>query len=150
MHWIVKICCVVGLAYVFDVTVPEQLAARRAKKANRLSKKPMLNVGSGTDSSSFTGAKYRGDVNCDLAAPKNAPCGRKSVCHCDIQRLPFKDKEFGVALAANVLQYAPDQHQALRELDRVADTVIITDAIIPWVQLGPGHSIRRNVIPLKI
>ena len=132
-------------AYLGDVTLREHLAARRARGiADRLGK-PMLNVGSGYAGSSATGAKLRGDVNCDLAAPRGAPCGPKAVCYCNVQDLSrFRDKEFGSVLAANVLRYVPDRARAERELHRVADEVIITSNLIPWPQLGPGPRFTVN------
>lgn len=130
---------VVFVAYVCDVTIRESLAAGEARRiANRLGK-PMLNVGSGVSGSSATGAKLRGDVNCDLAASRSAPCGPRTVCFCDVQDLSrFRDKQFGVALAANFLRYVPDEQRAIAELQRVADVVVISSNALPWPQIGAG------------
>ena len=129
------VCCV----YFFDVTMREWAVAARAKQRSQELGKPILNIGSGTDKSSFTGAKLRGHVNCDLAAPKESSCGLGKVCHCNAQDLSqFKDKEFGVALCINTLRYVPDKRQALAEMARVADVVIVSTNFIPWMQLGPG------------
>jgi SAM-dependent methyltransferase len=146
---ICKALCLLGVVYLFDVTFPEYVAGFRAKRISRKTKKPILNVGSGTKTSSFTGPKYRGHINCDIAAPKHAACDFNTVCHCDAQDLSkFRDKEFCVALAANVLQYVPNQQKALDELHRVADHVITTDNLLPWPQLGPGHRIRKHILPV--
>jgi ubiquinone/menaquinone biosynthesis C-methylase UbiE len=138
-----KILAFILAVYFFDVYVRERLAARRARQlANKLNK-PLLNVGSGTNHSSFTGAKLRGDVNCDLAASQETACGPQTVCHCDVQDLSrFKDKEFGAILVANVLQYVSDKEKAMQEFHRVADKVIIADNFFPWMQLGPGNKFR--------
>ena len=131
------------VVYFLDVYLRERLASSRARKIAQRLGKPLLNVGSGTRGSSVTGAKLRGDVNCDLAAPAGNPCGKNSVCHCDVQDLSqFKDKQFGVVLIANVIQYVPDKEKAMSELHRVADEVVIVDNFIPWMQLGPGPKFR--------
>jgi len=129
----------ISLAYILDVFVREKLASRQARNlANNLGK-PLLNVGSGTDYSSFTGAKLTGNINCDIAAPRNAACAPGQVCFCDVQDLrQFKNKQFGVALAVNILRYVPDKQKAIQELNRVADHVIISNNFLPWPQLGPG------------
>lgn len=132
-------------AYGLDVTLRERLAARHARRIARRLGKPILNVGSGTSTSSATGAKLRGDVNCDAAAPHGASCGIDRVCFCDAQDLSqFGDKTFGVALAANVLRYVPDRARAVAELARVADVVIVTENTLPWPQLGPGKRIGNR------
>lgn len=132
------IVTVIGI-YLFDVTFREMLVSARAKREAKKSGKPMLNVGAGVPGSSVTGSKLRGDVNCDLAASKDVPCGPRTVCHCDAQDLSqFKDKQFGVALIVNVLKYVPDKEKAMRELERVADKVIVSDNVLPWFQWGPG------------
>jgi len=129
------------VVYVCDVTIREQMAAAEARSIARRLGKPMLNVGSGSGMSSATGPKLRGEVNCDLAAPRNAPCGPRSVCFCDASDLSrFKDKQFGVALAANVLRYVPDKARAMQELQRVADVVVISDNALPWPQIGAGST----------
>ena len=131
------------VVYFLDVYLRERLASSRARKIAQRLGKPLLNVGSGTRGSSVTGAKLRGDVNCDLAAPAGNPWGKNSVCHCDVQDLSqFKDKQFGVVLIANVIQYVPDKEKAMSELHRVADEVVIVDNFIPWMQLGPGPKFR--------
>lgn len=138
-----KIFIGILVVYYFDVYLRESLAANRARTRAEELGKPLLNVGSGTAKSSMTGAKLRGDVNCDLASPRSNSCGSQTVCHCDVQNLSqFKDKQFGVALVANVMQYVPDKNRALSELNRIADEVIITDNWIPWMQLGPGPKFR--------
>ena len=135
-----KILATVSAAYILDVTLREILVSRKAQKLAKKLGKPLLNVGSGTDSSSATGAKLRGDINCDIAAPKNSECGPSTVCYCNVEDLQseFADKQFSVALAINILPYVPNREKAVEELHRVADHVIISDNILPWPQLGPG------------
>ena len=141
----------VGVAYICDVTIRERFAAAEARaiakesgKQNTTASTPsrmMLNVGSGSGISSATGPKLRGDVNCDLAAPRNVACGPRTVCYCDAADLSrFGDKQFGVALAANVLSYVPDRARAMAELQRVADVVVISDNALPWPQIGAGST----------
>jgi len=133
------------IAYLFDVTFRELWATYRAQQLAQQSGKPLLNVGSGTATSSFTGAKLRGDINCDISAPKDASCGSTTVCYCDAEDLSqFSDKEFGVAVAVNVLCYVPDYNKAIQELNRVADQVIVTSNWLPWPQLGKGPRFPVN------
>ena len=125
--------------YFLDVTVREWIVSNRARNRATELGKPLLNIGSGTNRSSATGAKLRGDVNCDLDASKEASCGPKTVCHCNAEDLSqFRDKQFGVALIVNVLGYVPDKKKALAEAHRVADEVIVSSNILPWAQWGPG------------
>ena len=133
-----KIIATVGTAYLLDVTLREIIVSRRAQKLAKKLGKPLLNVGSGTESTSATGSKLRGDINCDIAAPKDAECSPFTVCYCNVEDLQFEDKQFGVALAINILSYVPNREKAVEELNRVADRVIISDNILPWPQLGPG------------
>ena len=136
---IISASVVVLSLYFLDVTLREMLVAAKAQKKVKLSGKPMLNVGSGTFKSSATGPKLRGDVNCDIAAPKDSLCSPGKVCYCDAQDLSrFGDKQFGVALAINVLKYVPNKKLAMKELHRVADEVITSNNVLPWPQLGPG------------
>jgi ubiquinone/menaquinone biosynthesis C-methylase UbiE len=132
----------IALVYFFDVYLRERWAAHQARKLANQTGKPLLNVGSGTAGSSLTGAKLRGDINCDLAASDNS-CGTDRVCHCDVQDLSqFGDKQFGAVLVANVLQYVPNKEMAQQELERVADHVVTVDNWLPWMQLGPGPKFR--------
>ena len=131
--------------YVLDVPMREALAAWRARRMARTSGKPLLNVGSGTSTSSATGEKLRGNVNCDIAASRDVKCTSGVVCYCDVGNLfQFANKQFGVVLAANVLRYVSDRTKAEAELHRVADHVIIADNVIAWPQLGPGRKFPTN------
>jgi ubiquinone/menaquinone biosynthesis C-methylase UbiE len=125
------------VAYLCDVTIRESVVASKAQRLAKQMGRPLLNVGSGTATSSATGAKLRGQVNCDLAAKGNM-CGPRQVCFCNIERLPFRDKQFGVALALNVMPYVPNKRRALAELHRVADVVIVSSNVLPWPQIGAG------------
>jgi hypothetical protein len=131
----------VCVAYLCDVTLREWYVAKKARALADQMGRPMLNVGSGSGMSSATGPKLRGDINCDLAASRSTPCGPETVCFCDASDLSmFSDRQFGVALAANVLRYVPDRQRALDEIHRVADVVIFTDNLLPWPQIGAGSS----------
>ena len=145
---LLKIIGIILTVYFFDVYARERWAANKARALATKAGKPLLNVGSGTASSSLTGAKLRGDINCDLAAQETASCGPETICHCDVQDLSqFKDKQFGAVLIANVMQYVPDKARARAELERIAEHVVITDNWIPWMQLGPGPKFRNTIKP---
>jgi len=77
--------------------------------------KPLLNVGCGNI------PEYLGDVNVDIQEETIMPNYRKA----DITNLPFKDKEFGAAIAFHVIEHVDDPKAALEELRRVADRVYI-------------------------
>ena len=114
MIW--RILGIIGGAYFVDVYLREQLVGRKAQQVAEKLGKGLLNVGAGTSKSSLTGAKFRG-VSCDIAADKDTPCGPTTMCYCDVMDLSkFGDKQFGVALAANVLRYVPDRKKAEKEL----------------------------------
>ena len=119
-------------AYVYDVIVRPARAAKKARKISDGMGKPMLNVGAGTDKSSLRakllGSQLVGDVNVDISASRGTPHGRNRVSFADVQKLPFKDKEFGVAYSSHVLEHVDDPVRALQELDRVADKVV---AVVP-------------------
>jgi len=119
-------------AYVYDVIIRPARAAKKARKMSDESGKPMLNVGAGTSTSSLRakllGSQMVGDVNLDISASRGTPHGRNRVSFGDIQDLPFKDKEFGVAHSSHVLEHVDRPKQALTELDRVADKVV---AVVP-------------------
>jgi len=133
-------------AYALDVWARDRVVAVRARAAADRRGKPLLNVGSGyvgsASRSSLTGAKLWGDVNCDASAPRDAPCDRSTVCHCDVRDLSrFRDREFGAALASNMLRYVPDRARAEAELRRVADEVFLSDNLLPWPQWGSGPTL---------
>jgi len=114
-------------SYVWDVIVRPGREARRAREtADRLGK-PMLNVGAGTPGSSLRaallGPQLVGDHNLDLAAPEGEP-GRDRVVKGDVQDLPYRDREFGVAYTSHLLEHVDDPEKAAKELNRVADVVV--------------------------
>ena len=140
----------VTTAYVFDVYLRDRAAGNRARELAIRANKPMIVVGAGTETASFTGPKFwgrgiPGSVHCDAAASKDAPCGQDTVCFCDAMDLSkFGDKQFSVALASNFLRYVPDRPRAERELHRIADTVVISDHVIRWPQIGAGSTWALN------
>ena len=137
-------------AYMFDVYLRDRAAGNKAREIALRAGKPMIVVGSGTSTSSFTGAKLwgkgiPGSVHCDAAAAKDVLCGPERVCFCDAMDLSkFRDKQFSVALASNFLRYVPDRPRAERELSRIADHVIISDHVIRWPQIGAGSTWALN------
>jgi hypothetical protein len=147
---ILKLALAAGAAYVLDVYLRDRNAGYRARAIALAVKKPLIVVGSGTESSSATGPKLwgadiDGSVHCDAAAPRTSSCSTTSVCFCDVTDLSrFSDKQFGVALASNVLRYVPDRARAIRELHRIADVVIVSDHILPWPQIGAGPTLPLN------
>lgn len=140
----------IATAYFFDVYLRDRAAGQRARAIALKASKPMIVVGSGTDTASFTGPKLwgkgiPGSVHCDAAAAQNATCGEDTVCYCDAQDLSrFKDKQFSVALASNFLRYVPDRAKAERELHRIADEVVISDHVFRWIQIGAGSKHALN------
>lgn len=114
-------------SYVYDVLIRPGSEARRARQAARDLGKPMLNVGAGTPGSSLRaallGPQLVGDHNLDKAAPPGDP-GPDRVTYGDVERLPYRDKEFGSAFTSHVLEHVDNPDQALAELNRVADVVV--------------------------
>lgn len=138
--------CVAGMAYVIDVIARPAAVARDATSYARACGKPVLNVGAGTDSSSLRaylfGPTLWGDLNLDIAAPKNGACGPDRVCWGDAMDLSrFPDKHFGSAIASHVLEHVPDPAKMMREMARVADRVyLITPPVYaPHSLLYPDH-----------
>jgi len=132
----------IGLGYVagawfYDVMVRPARAAKDARRYCHRVGKPLLNVGSGTEGSSFRaflfGPTRYGDVNLDLAAPANNPCPTPlgalplgpRACHGDALALNYPDKYFGAVIASHVLEHLEDPESALVEWQRVADRVYV-------------------------
>jgi ubiquinone/menaquinone biosynthesis C-methylase UbiE len=134
-------------AYVADVITRPELVAKRARRAANRRGKPLLNVGAGTPGSSVRvlvmGQTNWGDINCDLAGTgRPGPRPRRDhVYQADVQRLPFRNKQFGAVIASHVLEHVPRPDVALCELERVADEVFVICP--PWwaphTWLHPGH-----------
>ena len=81
MIGVITTISLIAILYFFDVTIREWATSTKARKRAAELNKPLLNIGSGTKRSCLTGAKLRGDVNCDIAAPKNIPHGPESVSY---------------------------------------------------------------------
>lgn len=154
-----------GLGYVagawfYDVMVRPASAAKAARRYCRRVGKPLLNVGSGTEGSSFRafffGPTRYGDVNLDLAAPADNPCAQLGAlpvgppaCHGNALALDFPDKAFGAVLASHVLEHLDEPEVALEEWNRVADRVYV---VVPrwwglhtWVQTEHRWYIDSNM-----
>jgi ubiquinone/menaquinone biosynthesis C-methylase UbiE len=131
-------------SYAYDVILRSWAAAMYCRALSRRLGKPFLNVGAGTRRSSFRaallGPATYGDVNVDIAAETDHQ-GPGTVTHGSIYNLDFPDKHFGVALAAHVLEHLERPDDALRELERVADQVVIVTPRwwAPHTWLHPGH-----------
>jgi len=132
-------------AYVVDVLLFPDQAAREARSFAKSIGKPVLNVGAGTPGSSLRvamlGATLWGDINCDIAASKSTSCGGDNVCYCDAVKLPFPDKYFGAVIASHVLEHMENPQAAVAEWNRVADRVyvIVPKWWAPHTWLHPGH-----------
>lgn len=101
------------------------ISARRL--ANKLNK-PLLNAGCGGAWHHYLHKfiQERCDINVDLI-PRDAP----NFISADIQNLHmFTDKKFGVAFCSHTLEHVQAPPLAIRELQRVADIVII--AVPKW------------------
>ncbi len=134
-----------GVAYVADVLVRPMEVAEQARAFARSTGKPLLNVGAGTPGTSLRsallGPTLWGDVNVDIAAPRDVPHGPGAVSYGDAERLPFADKQFGAVIASHVVEHTERPALVLAELERVADRSFV---IVPrwWAAhtwAHPGH-----------
>lgn len=129
--------------YVWDVLARPALVAQAARRA--ANGRPLLNVGAGLPHTSLRaallGPTLWGDVNVDVAAPRDVSHGPGRVSFGDVQALPFPDRSFGAAIASHVLEHVADPAAALVELHRVADHVFVVTP--PWwtfhAWAHPGH-----------
>ena len=115
-------------AYVYDVSIRRNHAAKHAIKLAKNKGKPLLNVGAGGGSlaSQIFGPTNYGDVNIDIAAGNCSKLKQGRVLYGDIHYLPeFKDGEFGVAFSSHVLEHVTDPLKAWKELSRVANHVVV-------------------------
>jgi len=134
-----------GGAYVYDVLIRPAAEAKKARKLADGMGKPMLNVGAGTPESSLrariAGPQLVGDHNLDIAAPKDAKPGPTIVSYGDVQKLPYKDKTFGVAFTSHLIEHVDDPEKAKDELARVADKVVNVTPTwwAPHTWLYPDH-----------
>ena len=108
-----------------------RLIFNQAKKAARISGKPLLNAGCGYAYTELS------DVNLDIVPRKvpNFACG-------DIQELSmFQNKQFGAVYASHVLEHVEDPAAALQELNRVAEDVFIITPfpLSPTAWFWPDH-----------
>ncbi|MBA7690665.1 hypothetical protein ES703_99196 [subsurface metagenome] len=102
-----------------------------AKKAARITGKPLLNAGCG---SAYVESS---DVNLDIV-PRTVP----NFVRGDIQNLSmFQSKQFGAAYASHVLEHVEGTEGALQELNRVAENVFIVTPFPLWPSawLCPSH-----------
>jgi len=133
-------------AYMKDVVVKPNRVAQLARAfANRMGK-PLLNIGAGTPNSSLRvilfGPTLWGDVNIDIAAPKNIVHGPGRVSWGDAHDLSqWPDKFFGAIIASHVLEHVERPDICLKEWHRVAEKVFVV--VPPWwaphTWAHPGH-----------
>ena len=136
--------------YLYDVVLrPIEMGKKAQRESKRLGK-PMLNIGCGTPSSSvrvaWFGKQLWGDINIDLAGTEKIPANldqadKNVVYKADAEKLPFPDKYFGVAFSSHLLEHTRNPQKVLKEMHRVADSVI---AVTPswWClhsYLWPDH-----------
>ncbi len=120
-----------SLLFFMGAIYQNSVVYNEARKAAQASGKGLLNAGC---KKSFTELS---DVNLDIV-PRKAP----NFVQGDIQNLyMFKDKQFGAAYAAHVLEHVDDPEKALRELHRVADEVFVITPLPlwPWTWFHPEH-----------
>lgn len=133
-------------AYVKDVVVRPQRIAQLARAYAVRVRKPLLNIGAGTPNSSLRvvlfGPTLWGDVNIDIAAPRNVRHGPNEVSWGDAHDLSeWPDQYFGAVIASHVLEHLERPDIALREWHRVAEKVFTV--VPPWwaphTWTHPGH-----------
>jgi len=135
----------VGWAYHRDVIVRPEAMAKLARAYCERVGKPLLNVGAGMPSSSLRalvfGPQLYGDVNIDLAAPRDVAHGRDRVSYGDARQLLWPDKSFGAVFASHVLEHLDRPDLAIEEWKRVADRVFIVSPSwwAPHTYAHPGH-----------
>tara|TARA_Y100000310_G_scaffold315902_1_gene367020 strand:- start:602 stop:1132 length:531 start_codon:yes stop_codon:yes gene_type:complete len=105
---------------------------RKADAAAKAAGKPLLVVGQPY------GMYGCGDVVLDPKDTGECPVVEQE----SVEAIPFPDKYFGAAFASHVLEHVCDPHEALSELNRVADQVFV-----PWPRpwrtiswASPGHA----------
>ena len=136
--------------YAYDVLwIPSQIAKKARAEANRL-KGPLLNVGAGLPNSSFravlVGPTLWGDVNVDLAAPKDVPHGPDAVSYGDAMNLPFEDNTFAACVASHLLEHVSDPAKAVAEMQRVTYGNIFLTVPKWWAPHTYLHLGHRNYI----
>jgi hypothetical protein len=109
-----------------------KIAYQQALRVARMRSKPLLVVGNPH------GQYGCGDVVLDLEASSKCP----NQVIGSVEAIPFPDKYFGVAFCSHVLEHVCQPEQAMAELERVADDVIV---VYPWIWrvatwLVPGHT----------
>lgn len=140
-----KVGMYAGYAYYRDVIERPAKVALRARQYCESIGKPLLNIGAGTGSSSLRaaliGPTLWGDVNLDIAAPRNVPHGPSTVSYGEATQIPYPDKHFGAVIASHVLEHIDRPDLALAEWARVAHKsfVIVPTWWAPHTWLHPGH-----------
>lgn len=145
-RWHLIAAWIVG-GYVLDVLLRTKVAERSARAYCDSVGKPLLNVGSGTRTSSLAaflmGPSRVGDVNLDIAATAECRVERGSEpCHGDAHDLSrWPDKFFGAVVGCHVAEHLDDPVRAIQEWRRVADRVyVVTPSPLTFhAYAHPGH-----------
>jgi len=124
--------------WFYDVIIRRKMAESQARAFADRAGKPMLNVGSGTEGSSFAasifGPSTAGDVNLDSAGSGSCLLAEPGgpACRGDATDLSdWPDKHFGAVVASHIAEHLDDPDAALREWQRVADKVYVVTPR-PW------------------
>lgn len=134
-------------AYVIDVPVRRNAAARAARAYASARKLPLLNIGAGTGHTALFGETLYGDYNVDIGGRKDVPHGTPGVVtYADAQDLrEFKSGSMGAVVASHVLEHLDCPEQALKEWLRVvggdpkALFIVTPSWWAPHTWLHPGH-----------
>ena len=89
----------------------------------------ILDAGAGAGILAYKLRELGKDVTCIDISKKNVDYLHKlalKAVQCDICKLPFKDNEFDLAIAEEVIEHLVNPGEGIKELCRVAKNVIIT------------------------
>lgn len=134
-------------AYVLDVPLRREAAARAARAYADARGLPLLNIGAGTGKSALFGSTNYGDFNVDLFGDRSAAHGTPgAVTYADAHDLrDFSTGSMGAVLASHLLEHLERPEDALAEWRRVvggdeAALFIVTPSWwAPHTWLHPGH-----------
>lgn len=133
-------------AYVVDVPLRRDSAARAALAYAKQRNRPLLNIGAGTEASALFGAHFvPGAFNVDVCGVRQPPSTSR-VTYADAQSLAdFETGSIGAVLASHVLEHLPNPEAALKEWLRVvggdekALFIVVPSWWAPHTWLHPGH-----------
>jgi len=124
----------------FGGPIGEYVAATQARvlanMVGRIQDREVLDVGTGTGRAALLMARGGARVTAVDASEQMLDAARRRAAdngvhiqfeHGDAHSLPFRDRQFDVAICLRVLMHAPDWRQCLAELCRVAERIVIFD-----------------------